>query len=158
MDCSLPGSSIHGIFQARVLEWVATAFSEHILSLAFSHFSGTFSTWLLPVDLGQDEGYCTVHRKHLSLGFTSTFDFRCFPFLPFYVWSFGLFPLADFHHPIRNNTLLWLPVSLGTVGSNPRASRTPLGPAVLQRSMVAAPPHGWAAFLFEQLPLPTADQ
>ena len=23
MDCSLPGSSIHGIFQARVLEWVA---------------------------------------------------------------------------------------------------------------------------------------
>ena len=22
MDCSLPGSSIHGIFQARVLEWV----------------------------------------------------------------------------------------------------------------------------------------
>jgi len=27
MDCSLPGSSIHGIFQARVLEWDATAFS-----------------------------------------------------------------------------------------------------------------------------------
>ena len=27
MDCSLPGSSIHGICQARVLEWVAIAFS-----------------------------------------------------------------------------------------------------------------------------------
>ena len=27
MDCSLPGSSIHGIFQARVLQWVAIAFS-----------------------------------------------------------------------------------------------------------------------------------
>ena len=27
MDCSLPGSSVHGIFQARVLEWGATAFS-----------------------------------------------------------------------------------------------------------------------------------
>ena len=27
MDCSLPGSSIHGIFQARVLEWGAIAFS-----------------------------------------------------------------------------------------------------------------------------------
>ena len=27
MDCSLPGSSIHGIFQARALEWVAIAFS-----------------------------------------------------------------------------------------------------------------------------------
>ena len=30
MDYSLPGSSIHGIFQARVLEWVAIAFSEVI--------------------------------------------------------------------------------------------------------------------------------
>ena len=26
MDCSLPGSSAHGIFQARVLEWVSTGF------------------------------------------------------------------------------------------------------------------------------------
>ena len=26
MDCSLPGSSVHGIFEARVLEWVAIAF------------------------------------------------------------------------------------------------------------------------------------
>ena len=26
MDCSLPGSSVHGIFQARVLEWGAIAF------------------------------------------------------------------------------------------------------------------------------------
>ena len=30
MDCSLPGSSIHGSFQTRVLEWVAIAFSHHI--------------------------------------------------------------------------------------------------------------------------------
>ena len=30
MDCSLPGSSIHGIFQARVLEWGAIAFSAHV--------------------------------------------------------------------------------------------------------------------------------
>ena len=28
MDCSLPGSSVHGIFQARVLEWGAIAFSK----------------------------------------------------------------------------------------------------------------------------------
>ena len=27
VDCSLPGSAVHGIFQARVLEWGATAFS-----------------------------------------------------------------------------------------------------------------------------------
>ena len=29
MDCSLPGSSIHGILQARVLEWGAIAFSNN---------------------------------------------------------------------------------------------------------------------------------
>ena len=28
MDCSFPGSSVHGVFQARVLEWVAIAFSR----------------------------------------------------------------------------------------------------------------------------------
>ena len=26
MDCSLPGSSVHGIFQARILEWIAISF------------------------------------------------------------------------------------------------------------------------------------
>ena len=31
MDCSLPGSSAHGIFQARVLEWGAIAFSFKLL-------------------------------------------------------------------------------------------------------------------------------
>ena len=30
MDCSLPGSSVHGILQARVLEWGAIAFSRKI--------------------------------------------------------------------------------------------------------------------------------
>ena len=39
MDCSPPGSSIHGIFQARVLEWGATAFSEmtHSMYLINGH-------------------------------------------------------------------------------------------------------------------------
>ena len=31
MDCSLPGSSVHEIFQARVLEWGAIAFSWNVL-------------------------------------------------------------------------------------------------------------------------------
>ena len=31
MDCSLPGSSAHGIFQARVLEWGAIGFSNYDL-------------------------------------------------------------------------------------------------------------------------------
>ena len=36
MDCSLPGSSVHGIFQARVLEWGAIAFSmESLVGMNF---------------------------------------------------------------------------------------------------------------------------
>ena len=34
MDCSLPGSSIHGIFQVRVLEWGAIAFSKRAAGTA----------------------------------------------------------------------------------------------------------------------------
>ena len=34
VDCSLLGSSAHGIFQARVLEWVAIAFSEELPSFS----------------------------------------------------------------------------------------------------------------------------
>ena len=33
VDCSSPGSSVHGIFQARVLEWVAIAFSNNWYSV-----------------------------------------------------------------------------------------------------------------------------
>ena len=35
MDCSLPGSSAHGIFQARVLEWVAIAVSGATVYFSF---------------------------------------------------------------------------------------------------------------------------
>ena len=38
MDCSLPGSSIHGIFQARVLEWGAIAFSG-------THHNNLYINW-----------------------------------------------------------------------------------------------------------------
>ena len=39
MDCSLPGSSVYGIFQARVLEWGAIALSKDILlPLKFTYF------------------------------------------------------------------------------------------------------------------------
>ena len=34
MDCSLPGSSVHGIFQARVLEWGAIAFSSSYAAIS----------------------------------------------------------------------------------------------------------------------------
>ena len=38
MDCSLPGSSFYGIFQARVLEWVAIAFSDWATELNWISF------------------------------------------------------------------------------------------------------------------------
>ena len=47
MDCSLPGSSIHGIFQSKVLKLVAIAFSEnypgyHQLVKSWSQFASSF--------------------------------------------------------------------------------------------------------------------
>ena len=38
MDCSLPGSATHGIFQARVLEWAAIAFSKIVPSYKYQRF------------------------------------------------------------------------------------------------------------------------
>ena len=45
MDCSLPGSSVHRIFQARVLEWGAIAFSAS--SLYLPHYVIRFSLFYL---------------------------------------------------------------------------------------------------------------
>ena len=42
MDCSLPGSSIHGIFQARGLEWGAIAFSTVNIEVHISLQIGVF--------------------------------------------------------------------------------------------------------------------
>ena len=41
MDCSLLGSSVHGIFQARALEWGAIAFSTSFLSNRHIKYSVT---------------------------------------------------------------------------------------------------------------------
>ena len=46
MDCSLPDSSIHGIFQARVLEWGAIAFSD---SLDQDKMTSLFYTLVTPM-------------------------------------------------------------------------------------------------------------
>ena len=70
MDCSLPGSSIHGIFQARVLEWVAIAFSEKSREISLNTDT-TFQR--------QERGYCPIVPG------TKTFK---------WVLSFGLKPVA----------------------------------------------------------------
>ena len=72
MDCSLPGSSIYGIFQARVLEWGAIAFSKEKLGLCLIQFSSVQS--LNRVTLGNPMNHSTpglpVH--HQLLEFTQT--------------------------------------------------------------------------------------
>jgi len=50
MDCSLPGSSVHGIFQARVLEWVSSDFSERL------------AEWIQK----QDPYICCLQETHLK--------------------------------------------------------------------------------------------
>ena len=56
MNCSLPGSSVHGIFQARILEWVAISFSSrsclprdrtHVSCIAGGFFTTKLSGKLL---------------------------------------------------------------------------------------------------------------
>ena len=50
MDCSPPGSSTHGIFQARVLEWGAIAFSTWLLLLLLLHRFSRVPTLCDPID------------------------------------------------------------------------------------------------------------
>ena len=42
MDCSPPGSSVHRIFQARVLEWVAIAFSKYLNLVGINQYQVFF--------------------------------------------------------------------------------------------------------------------
>ena len=44
MDCSPPGSSVHGVLQARILEWVAITFSSDLPDPRFGPGSPTLQT------------------------------------------------------------------------------------------------------------------
>ena len=78
MDCSPPGSSVHGIFQARVLEWVAIAFSykQHeasTKSLDNLNSASTVGTFVLSL-LSRVQLFATLwavaHQAPLSMGFS----------------------------------------------------------------------------------------
>ena len=45
MDCSLPDSSVHGIFQARVLEWVASVYQEDTSLVTFYLDFACIDSW-----------------------------------------------------------------------------------------------------------------
>ena len=67
MDCSLPGSSVHGIFQARVLEWGAIAFSAQINCLHTTPTKGWANHLSSPSGLTLDTALHSPHiRNQLS--------------------------------------------------------------------------------------------
>ena len=76
MGCSQPGSSVHGIFQARVLEWVAIAFSGHFL-LA----TGKFHTQAF-LRIAPQTCYVTIFLHTYPLLFQIQHCFRAVPHLP----------------------------------------------------------------------------
>ena len=76
MDCGPPGSSVHGIFHARVLEWGAIAFSLHIhilLRFPFFEYELAFADgtqqycWILLPWLGYTKTMASIlHALHCS--------------------------------------------------------------------------------------------
>ena len=73
MYCSLPGSSIHGIFQARVLEWDAIAFSSHKLpandSVSILYLNVYFGLNLTKNTF--QASLCSLRMKHTFQNITS---------------------------------------------------------------------------------------
>ena len=76
MDCSLPGSSVHEIFQARILEWVAISFSRGSSrprdQTWVSHIAGRFFTiWAVREAKARQRVYIfdtksTVHKETVN--------------------------------------------------------------------------------------------
>ena len=65
MDCSLPGSSIHGIFQARALEWGAIAFS--VPMTIYSQFPLGLTGWISFQSKGLSSTFNLGLPQHLNL-------------------------------------------------------------------------------------------
>ena len=56
VDCSPPGPSVHGIFQARVLEWVAIAFSDLIFTKYLKHIYYIVIMGFISLPLAANQG------------------------------------------------------------------------------------------------------
>ena len=65
MDCSLPGSSVHGIFQARVLEWGAIALSVYSGRFSIYSQSPLHKTGRGRFDTGSRKGDMEVGKREI---------------------------------------------------------------------------------------------
>ena len=85
MDCSLPGSSFHGIFQARVLEWGAIAFSIKLLRLqkkkknvSFTQKLNSHQKWITNAVLPKsDRNYTTPESFQAIVLWVPGYKERC---------------------------------------------------------------------------------
>ena len=83
MDCSLPGSSIHGIFQARVLEWGAIAFIGNIKN---THLGNIYTVYTDYLYWSSSFSFsCSSSNYNLLIWDLLTFSFFFFKQLPMYL-------------------------------------------------------------------------
>ena len=109
IDCNLPGTSVHGIFQARVLEWIAISFSRgssqsrdwtQVSCIAGRHFT----VWAireahtciasLTINIPHQNGTFVTfaestlrHHNHLKFIVNITIHSWCFPFYSLNKWT-----------------------------------------------------------------------
>ena len=99
MDCSLPGSSIHGIFQARVLEWAAIAFSIcfHLLHyICVSGFPYLCQSFANLMDTKWFFISFKVHfHDHNGIGLFSLLDFLLWKLLMYFMYFVVCCVLTD---------------------------------------------------------------
>ena len=66
MDCGLPGSSVHGIFQARILEWGTIAFCYLTYFVKTIKISSAFSLSIVNLKYTSDRCWICVESKRLA--------------------------------------------------------------------------------------------
>ena len=104
MDCSLPGSSVRGIFQARVLEWVAIAFSGKKLTISQMSAASTIglvNQWVYSVE------YFVTNKKCLWGKYLNNVQWK-----KGYTYLVGLLqeggPLPGPNTELLSNTWKWI--------------------------------------------------
>ena len=77
MDCSPAGSSVHEIFQARILEWVAISFSRVLPNPGIEPGSPVLQTDSLPTELQGVYKICQISNCDFLLDITLNYCRRC---------------------------------------------------------------------------------